>query len=190
MTKLNDSDRLKVAFVGGHVRRWHAADTTTEERVDSHTWGMLAIIHVLHPSPSVELLRAATFHDSPGELFSGDIPYGAKQAFPALGEADKAIGERAETALGVRQHLLPEEAWWLSFADMAQAVLFCRRQVGQGNSLMIPTLHDCEAALGSMIERPGAPEGVNGLVLAVLNCAVHLPLSRNLALLEELAGGE
>jgi hypothetical protein len=184
---LNDSDRIKVAFVGGHTRRWHAADIVGEERVDSHTWGMLAIIHILHPAPSVELLGAVTFHDSPGEPFSGDIPHGAKVAFPALREADRTIGERAERAIGVHYELDEDDDWWLRFADMAQALLFARRQVAQGNSLLGPTLENCAQCLGDLVEKPNAPTNAAALVSTILNCRVDLPMSRDLALLESLS---
>lgn len=183
----NDSDRIKVAFVGGHTRRWHAADIIGEERVDSHTWGMLAIIHILHPAPSVELLGAVTFHDSPGEPFSGDIPHGAKVAFPALREADRTIGERAERAIGVHYELDADDDWWLRFADTAQALLFARRQVAQGNTLLDPTLTNCGDRLSTLVGLDAAPTNAAELVGAILNCRVDLPMSRDLALLESLA---
>lgn len=184
---LNDSDRIKVAFVGGHTRRWHAADIVGEERVDSHTWGMLAIIHILHPAPSVKLLGAVTFHDSPGEPFSGDIPHGAKVAFPALKAADIEIGMRAEKAIGVHYELDADDDWWLRFADMAQALLFVRRQVAQGNVLMDPTLTNCGECLIALQDQDAAPTNAASLISTVLHCRVDLPMSRNLALLESLA---
>jgi hypothetical protein len=184
---LNNSDRIKVALVGGHTRRWHAADIIGEERVDSHTWGMLAMIHILHPAPSVQLLGAVTFHDSPGEPFSGDIPHGAKVAFPALGEADRAIGERAERALGVYYALSPEDDWWLRFADMAQALLFAKRQIAQGNTLMYGTLNNCTELLVGMITKSAAPANAADLVKTIGDCRMDLPMSRDLVKLEEQA---
>lgn len=185
---LRNSERVKVAFVGGHVRRWHAEDIIGEERVDSHTWGMLAIIHLLHPSPSVNLLGAVTFHDSPGEPFSGDIPHGAKVAFPELRAADQSIGERAERAIGAHFEIGTEDQWWLSFADMAQALLFLRRQVAQGNSLMIEKVHECEEHLEDILRRPGAPAEAGEAVAAILDCRMDLHMSRDLLRLEQEAG--
>lgn len=184
---LDNSERIKVAFVGGHTRRWHAADIVGEERVDSHTWGMLAIVHILHPAPSVALLGAITFHDSPGEPFSGDIPHGAKVAFPALREADKTIGERAERAIGVHYELDAADDWWLRFADMSQALLFVSRQIAQGNSLMTPTLTNCADCLMDLVGHPAAPTNAAELVGAIINCRVDLPMSRDLTKLEEAA---
>jgi hypothetical protein len=186
---LSNADRIKVALVGGHTRRWHAADIIGEERVDSHTWAMLAIILILHPAPSVELLGAVTFHDSPGEPFSGDIPHGAKVAFPELGAADRSIGERAERALGVHYELGPEDDWWLRFADMAQALLFAKRQIAQGNTLMYGTLSNCTELLVDMIARPAAPANAAELATAIGECRMDLPMSRDLVKLEEQARG-
>ena len=186
---LSNSERLKVAFVGGHTRRWHAADIIGEERVDSHTWGMLALVHILHPSPSVELLGAITFHDSPGEPFSGDIPHGAKVAFPELKAADVGISARVCAALDVdfEGGLSEEGRWWLSFADMAQAYLFAKRQVAQGNALMTLVRDECVDYLQATVDRPGAPEDAVTLVADVLYCEVDRVMSRNLAQLEAKA---
>lgn len=186
---LSNSERLKVAFVGGHTRRWHAADIVGEERVDSHTWGMLALVHLFHPSPSVALLGAITFHDSPGEPFSGDIPHGAKVAFPELKAADVGISARVCAALGVdyESGLSEEDRWWLSFADMAQAYLFAKRQVAQGNCLMLLVRDECVDCLEAMLDRAGAPENAATLIADVLYCPVDRTMSRNLAQLEASA---
>lgn len=188
MTQLRNSERVQVALVGGHVRRWHAEDIIGEERVDSHTWGMLAIIHLLHPSPGVNLLGAVTFHDSPGEPFSGDIPHGAKVAFPELKVADHSIGERAEWAIGAHFEIGTEDQWWLSFADMAQALLFLRRQVAQGNSLMTGKVYECEELLEDILRRPGAPAEAGEAVAAILDCRMDIHMSRDLLRLEREAG--
>lgn len=182
---MNDSDKIKVAFVGGHVRRWHGEDVVGEERVDSHTWGMLMLIHILHPAPSVALLEAVTFHDSPGEPFSGDIPYGAKKAHPELRAADHAIGARAQAAIGVcRTDLTDDEKLWLAFADQAQAYLFLHRQAAQGNLLIrvqLQAIHD-----GLLMMSLDGPDWVADAVDAVINSPVHKPMLRSLDALERM----
>lgn len=188
MSELPNSRRIQIAFVGGHVRRWHAEDIIGEERVDSHTWGMLAIIHILHPAPSVELLRAVTFHDSPGEPFSGDIPHGAKVAFPELKAADNSIGERAERAIGVHSEIGAEDQWWLSFADMAQALLFLRRQTAQGNAMMSGKVLECEDLVRGMAKHPAAPETAEEAIAGILKCRTDTHMSRDLLRLEREAG--
>lgn len=157
---MKQSNRIALCFAGGHLRRWHANDIIGEERVDSHTWGMVSLILILHPKPSVELIAAVQFHDA-GEMFSGDIPSPAKSAIPALGAADKEIAARwtAVTGLGAGE-LSPEDQWWLGFVDAAQAWLFSRRQVATGNSLMVLTAKRiaevCKSMMGSA--PPGAED--------------------------------
>lgn len=182
---MNNSDKIKVAFVGGHVRRWHGEDVVGEERVDSHTWGMLMLIHILHPWPSTALLEAVTFHDSPGEPFSGDIPYGAKKAHPELRSADIAIGARACRAIGVCQNDITEDDYaWLSFADQAQAYLFLKRQVAQGNDLVriqLQAIYD-----GLLTMTIDGPDWIEDAVEAVLRCPVGQPMLRSLDALERM----
>ena len=187
---MNNGERIKVALVGGYTRRWHAEDIIGEERVDSHTWGMLAMLHILIPTltgvdPSPALLEAVTFHDSPGEPFSGDIPYGAKQAFPALRTADHAIGERTCAAIGVaRRSLTAEDQWWLAFADMGQAYLFLKRQVAQGNGLVRDKVQSCATALEQMRQGDEPYPFAWDAVQALFDCKMSMPMSRNLDELE------
>lgn len=191
---MNNGERIKVALVGGYTRRWHAEDIIGEERVDSHTWGMLAILYILIPPltgqrPSADLLEAVTFHDSPGEPFSGDIPYGAKQAFPELRAADHAIGARTCAAIGVRgtEALSEGDAWWLAFADMGQAYLFLKRQVAQGNQLVRDKVQHCATALEKMRQGDDPPTWAWEAVQALYDCKMGLPMSRNLEELENNA---
>jgi len=188
---VNNGERIKVALVGGHTRRWHAEDIIGEERVDSHTWGMLAMLHILIPAitgtvPSLALLEAVTFHDSPGEPFSGDIPYGAKLAFPALGDADRSIGARACAALGVAQRELNAvDTWWLKFADLGQAYLFLKRQVAMGNSLVRDKVLDCATELENMRQGDDPWPFAWEAVQALFECRMGMPMRRDLAELEE-----
>lgn len=181
---MNNSERIRAVIVGGYTRRWHADDIVGEERVDSHTWGMLALIHILHPNPSVALLGAVTFHDSPGEPFSGDIPHYAKAAFPALGEADHNISERVCSALGLSYELTDEDKWWLSFTDAAQAFLFLKRQVAQGNSLMVSLLLACESRILDLTQLPNRPKNAKNHAHSVLACKMDRHMSRDLRRLE------
>lgn len=184
---MKDSERIRAVIVGGYTRRWHADDIVGEERVDSHTWGMLALIHLLHPNPSVALLGAVTFHDSPGEPFSGDIPHYAKVAFPELGDADHSISDRVCKALGLNYELTDEDLWWLSFTDAAQAYLFLKRQVAQGNSLMAETLAACDARMLSMTNAPNRPVNSKVHYYAIIGCLMDRHMSRDLRKLEKMA---
>lgn len=183
---MNDAERIRLAFVGGHLRRWHASDIMGEERVDSHTWGMVTILLVLHPCPSLALIAAVQFHDA-GEMFSGDIPHPAKAAVPALGEGDREVGCRWAAATGMGdQELDQADRWWLSFTDMAQAYLFCGRQLAMGNSLMGDTWWRIQGHLEGM-RGPGSPSWAHNAVQAVLEADVTSCTTRDITELEEQA---
>lgn len=135
---MNNSERLAAIYTSGNTRRWHAEDIIGEQRVSSHTWGMTAIVLILHPDPSADLLRAITFHDAP-EVFSGDIPFFARKAHEGLAAGDREIGDRWFDAMlpgGDPRTLTDEEKWWLSFADAAEAYFFVQHQVALGNQYM------------------------------------------------------
>jgi 5'-deoxynucleotidase len=112
----------------GQVRRYHAHPRLSVhgQTVADHAWGVAAIISLLHPAPSAELLSAAIWHDA-GERWAGDLPYPAKCAEPAMATAHAAVEARLAAANGVPQCKLSEiEARWLRFADRLESVLWCR----------------------------------------------------------------
>ena len=76
----------KQIFRAGRVRRWHANPdlADTDDRIDGHSGRVARIILLLHPNPSVELLRQALIHDD-GESVTGDIPKPTKDKLYKFG---------------------------------------------------------------------------------------------------------
>jgi len=117
--------RTHKLLASGGVRRWHTTRTMKQTTAE-HSWGVALILSMYHPSPSVDLLRAALFHDCHEKLF-GDIPSPIKQRWPEI----KAAEEYAEVLffhdLGLvspYDNLSAADLLWLDWADKLEAYHF------------------------------------------------------------------
>lgn len=180
--------RLQAAHIGGNTRRWHAEDVHGEQTVAAHTWGMLAILFILHPSPSPNLVRAITFHDG-SEPYSGDIPFFARRAFPTLQDAEDDIGARWNEVMGLGRtyDLAPVDVWWLRMTDAAEAYFFAKRQLAMGNRLMEGPVLECVSRLEAFRQDEVGPDSRWDIVQAIFDTKIGKRLTRSLLELEALA---
>ena len=74
---------LTALYNAGAVRRWHTNPHMAHvvDTIDGHSGRVAKMILLLHPAPSMALIRAALTHDD-GEYAVGDIPGPAKSALP------------------------------------------------------------------------------------------------------------
>ena len=119
---------LHKAFLAGFVRRWHTNPDLahTCDRIDGHAGRVARIILMLHPDPSVALLRAALIHDD-GESVIGDMSATAKAAHSditsmILSIEDQAIGQ----VWGAAHQISQIDRQWLKFADRLDAYMWAR----------------------------------------------------------------
>ena len=88
---------------------------------------------LLHPQPTLYLIRAVMFHDTPEERF-GDIPSPALWASDALRVAyENAHEAYLEKEFGISCHLTDEETDWLNCLDKLEAFYFAQHQMKLGN---------------------------------------------------------
>lgn len=119
---------LKEIYKTGKVMRYHANPTfNIYHQTDAdHSWGCAALIFMLNPNPSVELIKAAIFHDS-GEYWAGDLAHPFKAENPEIAEAHREVEFKLAKDNGVPQYsLTEEEEKWLKFVDRLEALLFCK----------------------------------------------------------------
>lgn len=112
---------------GGAVRRFHACNPTgLHYDVAQHSWGALNLLLLLHPCPSLVLVKAVQWHDVP-ERWTGDVPATAKWARPALKEQLEAMEEEVLRHYGLWVgRLLPADAGWLQAVDTLELWMWCR----------------------------------------------------------------
>ncbi len=149
-------DKIETVLAGGEVRRYHTAKTMREQRVDSHSWRMAALLTFVWPDCSANLLRAAIMHDV-SEIFTGDVPSPVKWRNQALRAELNRISTEAEQDLGIRVPLTEEEATLVRWADYTEGSLFCLEELESGNLRICKTLVAYMNSVTSELDSPNGP---------------------------------
>lgn len=118
-----ENTSLPAIYEAGFVKRWHTHLMPVEQNLGHHQWGVAVIIALMHPNPSVKLLKAALLHDC-HEKKLGDWPHSAKDENPALAEFEKAYERKFRIEHGIDYHLEADEQLWLAFADRMESFYF------------------------------------------------------------------
>lgn len=119
---------------GGNVKRFHTVTMLREHLVSSHSWGVATILFDIYEEPSIELIKAALYHDV-AEYITGDVSAPTKWRYRDLAERLEQIELEVQRDLGIEydRDLTDNERTALKFADMADLVLACHQEVSLGN---------------------------------------------------------
>lgn len=119
--------------LGGSVKRYHTRHTIGDQTVAAHSWGVIAILFEIC-DPSVNLLRAATYHDV-AEYDTGDIPATAKWLSASLKGVLDEMEAKVEADLGISPKglLIPREIQLLKYADILELCWYGVEQRKMGN---------------------------------------------------------
>lgn len=142
MSELSAVARVKAAREAGNVRRFHVVPHVGEYTVGKHSYDSVSMLLVLHPSPSLHLVKALLWHDG-GERWVGDMPRPAANYSDALSYAHNEANLAAIQVWGMYEgfeHLTEEDFRWLNAIDVLEAWVWCQEQVAFGN-------RHCEASL-------------------------------------------
>jgi 5'-deoxynucleotidase YfbR-like HD superfamily hydrolase len=145
---------------GGAVERFHAMPHTRTYSVASHSYGAVSLLLLLHPAPSIALVKALQWHDV-AERWLGDVPATAKWGNVPLAEVyDRTEQEHLE-ALGLAQALTLQERHWLKSLDTLELWLWCREEMClHGNAAVLECLENCEASLDKYRNASVCPDEV------------------------------
>jgi 5'-deoxynucleotidase YfbR-like HD superfamily hydrolase len=113
-------------WLAHRVRRFHSNQHLAHlgQTNADHAHGVASIIAMLHPAPSVELLKAALWHDA-GERYAGDLPQPFKAEYPDIARQHSWAEDRlALRCAPLKPTLTPEEQSWLKLADSLEAIFF------------------------------------------------------------------
>lgn len=122
------SSQLNNIYESGRTLRYHSKPSMSllNQTVADHSWGMLAMLFYLHPAPSISLIGAITFHDSP-ERWVGDLPHPFKQLVPELAEQHNHIGEIFRHQKGIPRFEITEKDFkWLKLLDRLESYQFAK----------------------------------------------------------------
>lgn len=122
---------------GGWTDRMHTWYKIRRYSVGEHSWSMVTLAHLLFGAAcSRELLLAILYHDVP-ERWVGDTPYTAKYILNrALGAELKKTEDHVSARLGIDFELTTLEKQILGFCDVLEFTLWCREEIGMGNSML------------------------------------------------------
>lgn len=105
---------------------------------------MMSMLLVLHPNPSLRLIRAVNEHDAP-EYVLGDAPSPAFRKYPSYGYVYNQVNELIMQELGVEHDSLTEEEKnWLECLDKLEPFLFAVDQLRLGNKNMYDVIKNVD----------------------------------------------
>jgi hypothetical protein len=122
--------QILAARESAQVERCHTLPHIGSYTVGQHSYGALALLLLLHKSPSLDLIKAVAFHDLP-ERWLGDIPAPGKTGAiaKAFQEAEAEIFEK----LGLQFALTEDDKYWLKLVDVLDLWFWALEQFDMGN---------------------------------------------------------
>lgn len=120
---MTDLDKI---WLTGRVQRYHTHPQLASRGQTNadHQWGVVSILLILHPNPSLSLIHAAHFHDA-GEQACGDLPAHFKNREPDFSRNHAQLEREALYELGILSPALtPDDFLWLKFADRLESFLY------------------------------------------------------------------
>jgi hypothetical protein len=118
--------RLEQIYTSGSVIRFHADPVLSRlaQTNADHQGRCVQLLMILHPNPSVELIRAVAFHDA-AELITGDMRGPFKRAAPLIGELLEQAENQIRAEMGVDPFELTEtDRAWLRTLDQLEPLAF------------------------------------------------------------------
>lgn len=157
-----NSTLLKVAATreGGTVRRCHGTPHHGLYNIAQHSFGAVTLLLLLHPAPSVDLIKAVQWHDV-AERWLGDMPSPAKSTNPELARVYEETEARLLYQLGLLPELQQAEQHWLKAVDLLDLWLWAREEKHLGNQNVAGMLEACENALQALQLDGRLPEQVH-----------------------------
>lgn len=133
MSELTPAERLSILREAGAVERSHVMPHHGSYTVGKHSFDMALLLLVLHPDPSINLLKACLVHDL-GERFTGDVPHPAKMLDGEMAKRLARMEHAAHEKLGTTVDLTTEERAWLVGLDQIEFLLWLKDQLALGNA--------------------------------------------------------
>lgn len=132
---LTPVQRALAAREAGNVQRCHTIPHHGEYTVGKHSFDAVSLLLILHPDPSVSLIKALMWHDC-GERWTGDIPSPAKRRdelfHNALDAMELGVIQEWEFYEGF-EGLEGDDYDWLRAVDQLEFWLWCHDQEAFGN---------------------------------------------------------
>jgi hypothetical protein len=152
---MNPEKQVQATREGGRVQRCHVVDHKGLYDVAQHTYGALNLLLLLHPEPSLQLIKAVQWHDV-AERWTGDVPATAKWMNPRLREALKLLEEPLMKRFGLHQDLTLQEKEWLAAVDILELWLWSREHQDEMHPRQM--MQSCVKAISELHVRNMLPQ--------------------------------
>lgn len=122
------------------VRRCHTLPHHGTHTLADHCFGLITLLLLLHPKPTVELIRKAAFHDH-HERYLGDMPAPNKTLNEKLSEGLNEAEEQVNRLFGIMPSPgdpAKEEQRWITGVDRLDLWLWCHEEEALGNKNVQP----------------------------------------------------
>jgi hypothetical protein len=118
--------KLEEIYTSGSVIRFHADPVLSRlgQTNADHQGRCVQLLLILHPNPSVELIRAVAFHDA-AELITGDMRGPFKRSAPLIAELLAQAEDQIRTDMGIDPFELTDDGRaWLRLLDMLEPLAY------------------------------------------------------------------
>lgn len=137
----------------GNVKRCHTLPIQGEYTVATHSYHAVNLLLVLHPLPSIELIKAVLWHDV-AERWLGDTPAPAKWLDEKLKNIIESHEHEMLCKLGLSTLLSPNDEVWLKNIDGLEFLMFCEDQRAMGNRHTVNALNGITGHLLNTVHIP------------------------------------
>ena len=145
MTKRQDIMRSK--YLAGCIKRYSTWPMIHSQTVGHHCWRVACIFVEVFGLPRAEVLYYCLHHDS-GELFAGDLPYGAKSGVPGLKEKMVEAESIGLKNLNIQlPEITEEERIKIKICDLLEMWETGMHEQKLGNSYADPIVNDTMVAV-------------------------------------------
>jgi hypothetical protein len=144
---MNSEKQVQATREGGRVQRCHVVDHKGLYDVAQHTFGALNLLLLLHPQPSLQLIKAVQWHDV-AERWTGDVPATAKWMSPRLREALQTLEVPLMKRFGLHVDITREEQDWLAAVDILELWLWAREHQEESHPKQL--MGSCVRAITSL----------------------------------------
>lgn len=148
--------RVLAVREGGYVQRVHTMPHLSHYNVAQHAWNATALLLLLHPDPSLDLIKHVMFHDV-AERWIGDLPYPARKEHAALGAAESSALAAVDQVLDICDSLSVTENYWLDALDMLEFFMWCNDELSLGNQFVRGSRKNAMTAMTQMMRTVPKP---------------------------------
>lgn len=159
---MNEQLRIHATREGGAVERCHGTPHHGSYSVGLHTFNAVSLLLLLHPAPSLDLIKTVQWHDV-AERWLGDVPSPAKSVAHGFVEPYAQAEERVLYQLGLCRlgcDLPADDLNWLKAVDILELWLWTADQLLLGNRNVARMRRACEDVLNRYWDEGTLPEPV------------------------------